>query len=155
MSSTLELLTWGQSIIHVRLSWAWRFLGSSSSREEKTSGGVANKNNCSGFVKAVASKLGVEVPMALNADGIADHVERHWVQARSGSEAALYSSQGDGPARHALPHRGAAARQAAQARRRRFSGGSLTPRRSFRCPQAPPRAGQDPWPVNLWASVNG
>jgi len=54
---------------------------------------VLNKNNCSGFVKAVAAALNIPMPNA-QADGIADHLSRNWTQLNSGAEAALKAGQG-------------------------------------------------------------
>jgi hypothetical protein len=63
--------------------------------EEKTSAGLANKNNCSGFIKGVAQKLGVPIPMTANADGIIDHVvAQGWTKLASGADAAQKAGSG-------------------------------------------------------------
>jgi hypothetical protein len=56
--------------------------------------GTANKNNCSGFVKAVAKRLGIPLPETTNADGIADAVSKSWTAVASGAEAARLASAG-------------------------------------------------------------
>jgi hypothetical protein len=42
--------------------------------DEKLVAGISNKNNCSGFVKAVAGNLNVQLP-PMQADGILDAIE--------------------------------------------------------------------------------
>jgi hypothetical protein len=51
--------------------------------------GTPNRSNCSGFVKSVAQTLGVPLPAAVNADGIADTVASvaGWMQLVSGPAA--------------------------------------------------------------------
>lgn len=56
--------------------------------------GIKNKDNCSGFVKAVAKELGVPIPETANADGIMDAVAKNWKQVTSGAEAASLASTG-------------------------------------------------------------
>ncbi len=63
--------------------------------DEKTSAGLANRNNCSGFIKGVAQKLGVTIPSHLNADGIVDFMKsERWTVLASGSEAAIKAGMG-------------------------------------------------------------
>lgn len=50
--------------------------------------GTKNKNNCSGFVKSVASKLGVPIPATANADGITEYISKNWTKIATGKEAA-------------------------------------------------------------------
>lgn len=57
--------------------------------------GVKNRDNCSGFVKAVAKKLGILLPETANADGIADAVKAGWVMVDSGVEAARQAGMGN------------------------------------------------------------
>jgi len=45
-----------------------------------------NKNNCSGFVKAVAKKMGASLPDQ-QADGLINHMKNNWTPVKSGSEA--------------------------------------------------------------------
>lgn len=66
----------------------------SASWEEEYLAGTKNKNNCSGFVKSVATKLGVPIPATANADGITDFVSRNWKEVESGQEAALKAEMG-------------------------------------------------------------
>lgn len=56
--------------------------------------GMANKNNCSGFVKAVAKRLGIPLPETANADGITDAVANDWTAVASGTEAARLAASG-------------------------------------------------------------
>lgn len=56
--------------------------------------GVKNKNNCSGFVKAVAKEVGVPLPETADANGIADLVKKKWKNVKSGSEAAQLAGTG-------------------------------------------------------------
>jgi hypothetical protein len=63
--------------------------------EEKTSAGLMNKNNCSGFIKGVAQKLGVSIPMNATADGIVDHLSGgSWSKLASGADAAKQAGNG-------------------------------------------------------------
>lgn len=62
--------------------------------EEEFIKGTKNKNNCSGFVKAVAKKLGVPLPDTANADGIIDSISSSWKKLESGTEAARLASTG-------------------------------------------------------------
>ena len=55
--------------------------------------GIKNKNNCSGFVKAVAAKLNVPLP-PLPADGIINSIEKSWTQAATGADAAKKAAAG-------------------------------------------------------------
>ena len=55
--------------------------------EEEFVAGIKNKNNCSGFVKAVAKKLGIPLP-PVQADGIIDSIEISWAKVNTGAEAA-------------------------------------------------------------------
>jgi hypothetical protein len=52
-----------------------------------------NKDNCSGFVKAVAKKLNVPLPPA-QADGILETVKMSWTKLNSGAEAANKAAAG-------------------------------------------------------------
>jgi len=56
--------------------------------------GVANKNNCSGFVKAVAKKLGIPLSPTANADGIVTEIAGSWSELSSGAEAAQKAAAG-------------------------------------------------------------
>jgi cell wall-associated NlpC family hydrolase len=56
--------------------------------------GTKNKNNCSGFVKSVAKKLGIPLPDTANADGIVDFMASSWKKLKSGEEAARLASTG-------------------------------------------------------------
>jgi cell wall-associated NlpC family hydrolase len=62
--------------------------------EEEFLPGTKNKNNCSGFVKAVAKRLGIPLPDTANADGIADVVSKKWTKVASGTEAARLAGTG-------------------------------------------------------------
>lgn len=62
--------------------------------EEEFITGLKNKNNCSGFVKAVAKKLGIPLPETANADGIVDSIAKDWKNLKSGSEAAQQAAAG-------------------------------------------------------------
>jgi hypothetical protein len=57
--------------------------------------GTINSDNCSGFVKAVAIKLGVPIPDK-NADGIVDYLDNNddWARDYSGSDAARFAAAG-------------------------------------------------------------
>lgn len=66
----------------------------SASWEEEFLVGTKNKNNCSGFVKSVAAKLGVPIPATANADGITTFVGANWKKINSGQEAALQAEMG-------------------------------------------------------------
>lgn len=67
---------------------------SRDSWEEEFLTGTKNKNNCSGFVKAVARKLGIPLAATLNADGIAAHVAANWLPIASGAQAAQEADKG-------------------------------------------------------------
>ena len=56
--------------------------------------GTKNKDNCSGFVKAVAKKLGIYLPATANADGIVDHISTTWKKLDSGADAARQAATG-------------------------------------------------------------
>lgn len=56
--------------------------------------GTKNKDNCSGFVKAVAKRLGIPLPETANADGIAAAVSKNWSVVTSGPEAARLAASG-------------------------------------------------------------
>lgn len=56
--------------------------------------GTKNANNCSGFVKAVARKLGIPLDATLNADGISDAVAASWEKIDSGEAAAKKAATG-------------------------------------------------------------
>ena len=63
--------------------------------ELKTSAGLANKGNCSGFLKGVAEKLGVNITQSANADGLIDFMKNQkWTEISSGSDAAAKASAG-------------------------------------------------------------
>ena len=62
---------------------------------ETTSAGLINKNNCSGFLKCVASKLGVTMPAGADADGLVDFMQRqNWKVLASGADAAVQAGNG-------------------------------------------------------------
>ena len=48
--------------------------------EEEWIKGLKNKDNCSGFVKSVAGKLGVPLNSAANADQIVDEIAASWTK---------------------------------------------------------------------------
>lgn len=56
--------------------------------------GTPNKDNCSGFVKAVAAQLGVPLPATADADGIASAVAASWKKVDSGEEAQRLAANG-------------------------------------------------------------
>jgi hypothetical protein len=63
--------------------------------EEEWITGKKNKNNCSGFVKAVASKVNIFLPPTADADYlIAEIFRKKWYKLRSGKEAAQQASTG-------------------------------------------------------------
>lgn len=67
----------------------------SESWDEEFLKGVKNRNNCSGFVKSVASKLGVAI-VNDNADGIVTALSESsaWKNLESGTEAATWARRG-------------------------------------------------------------
>lgn len=67
---------------------------SKESWEEEFLRGTKNKNNCSGFVKSVANKLGIHLPATANADGIVTHLNHNWTKLSSGVEAAQKAAIG-------------------------------------------------------------
>lgn len=62
--------------------------------EEDFLPGTKNKNNCSGFVKAVTKKLGIPLPETANADGSLDAISKSWTKLESGVEAARKAATG-------------------------------------------------------------
>jgi hypothetical protein len=63
--------------------------------DETTSAGLVNKNNCSGFLKCVAQKLGVAMPAAANADGLIDFMKsQNWQALASGADAVKQANNG-------------------------------------------------------------
>ena len=56
--------------------------------------GTPNKDNCSGFVKAVAAQLGIPLPATADADGIASAVAGAWKKVDSGEEAQRLAANG-------------------------------------------------------------
>lgn len=64
-----------------------------ASWDEEFIAGVKNKNNCSGFVKSVAKRLGVQLPAA-QADGIVDSIDKTWLRIGGGTEAANKAAAG-------------------------------------------------------------
>jgi cell wall-associated NlpC family hydrolase len=62
--------------------------------EEEFIKGTKNKDNCSGFVKAVAKIMGIYLPATANADGIIDHISLSWKKLESGADAARLASTG-------------------------------------------------------------
>jgi hypothetical protein len=65
-----------------------------ASWEEEFLKGTKNKNNCSGFVKSVAKRLGIPVPETANADGIVDAIRKSWKKLDSGVDAAKQAAAG-------------------------------------------------------------
>lgn len=65
-----------------------------SSWDEEFLSGTKNKNNCSGFVKSVALKLGVPLPATADADGIVAALKKNWKQLNSGVEAEQQARMG-------------------------------------------------------------
>ncbi len=61
--------------------------------EESFVEGHTNYKNCSGFVKSVAEKLGVNLPN-INADGLVSYIALNWKQLDSASEAASKAALG-------------------------------------------------------------
>lgn len=55
--------------------------------------GLKNSQNCSGFVKAVAAKLGVALPQTGNANAIVDFI-KGWSQLKSGADAMREAASG-------------------------------------------------------------
>lgn len=66
----------------------------SKSWEESFIVGRKNENNCSGFVKSVAGRLGAAIPATARADEIVDHVKKNWELVASGAEAARKAGTG-------------------------------------------------------------
>jgi hypothetical protein len=63
--------------------------------DETTSAGLINKNNCSGFLKGVAARLGISMPAGANADGLVDFMTgQKWKVLATGAEAALQAGNG-------------------------------------------------------------
>lgn len=62
--------------------------------EEEFIKGTQNKDNCSGFVKAVAKKLGIPLPETVNADGIITSISGSWQKVSSGADAAQEAATG-------------------------------------------------------------
>lgn len=62
--------------------------------DEQFVANIKNSNNCSGFVKSVANKLGVPLPQAAQADGIVDAIEVSWTKIHTGIEAAKKAAEG-------------------------------------------------------------
>ena len=56
--------------------------------------GVENRDNCSGFVKAVAKGLGIPLSDTANADQITDHIAESWTKVASGVEAGRMAGTG-------------------------------------------------------------
>ena len=56
--------------------------------------GLRNSDNCSGFVKAVAHRLGIPIPETARADAIVDHIIGSWRELTSGEEAARQAGAG-------------------------------------------------------------
>lgn len=56
--------------------------------------GTKNRDNCSGFVKAVAKALGIPLPATATADDIADEVAAKWTAVASGPDAARLAATG-------------------------------------------------------------
>ena len=54
--------------------------------EEEWVSGTKNKNNCSGFLKSVAKKMGASLPDQ-QADGLVNYLKNNWTPVKSGSEA--------------------------------------------------------------------
>lgn len=54
--------------------------------EEEWVTGTKNRNNCSGFVKSVAKKIGASLPDQ-QADGLIKYMKDHWTLVKSGSDA--------------------------------------------------------------------
>lgn len=66
-----------------------------ASWEEAFLKGTLNKNNCSGFVKSVAGKLGVPLPATADADGIVDAISGSWKKLDGGATAAREAAAGN------------------------------------------------------------
>jgi len=62
--------------------------------EEEFLKGTKNRDNCSGFVKSVAKKLGVKISDFANADGIMDEISKTWSPVSSGKDAAKQAAAG-------------------------------------------------------------
>ena len=56
--------------------------------------GLKNRDNCSGFVKAVAKGLGIPLSETANADGLMDEISTKWTAIASGKEAAHQAEVG-------------------------------------------------------------
>jgi hypothetical protein len=66
-----------------------------ASWESEWIAGTKNSRNCSGFVKAVASKVGSPLPGSANADALMDYVASSWQKVTDGAEAARRASVGE------------------------------------------------------------
>ena len=66
-----------------------------ASWEEAFLKGTLNKNNCSGFLKSVAGKLGVPLPATANADGLVDAISGSWKKLADGATAAREAAAGN------------------------------------------------------------
>lgn len=65
-----------------------------SSWDESFIAGTRNSSNCSGFIKAVAKKMGVPLPATANADDIVDAIAAGWLRLDSGADAAQRATTG-------------------------------------------------------------
>jgi hypothetical protein len=52
--------------------------------DEEFIAGIKNSDNCSGFVKSVAGKVGILLPATANADGLVDEIASKWTKLDSG-----------------------------------------------------------------------
>lgn len=66
-----------------------------ASYDESFLKGMRNSDNCSGFVKSVAAKLGVPLAATSDADGIATEVAASWKKLPSDAEAARQAGLGN------------------------------------------------------------
>lgn len=57
--------------------------------------GIKNRDNCSGFVKAVAKGVGIPLSETANADGLIDEISKFWTAIASGKEAAQQAELGN------------------------------------------------------------
>ena len=61
--------------------------------EEEEVRGKKNKDNCSGFMRSVARKIGIPLPET-NADGLVTEMENNWIQIETVEEALQKLSEG-------------------------------------------------------------
>src|ERR1700693_1200829 len=82
---------------NVKATTPWKYILDACERcwGDSFISGTTNSDNCSGFVKAVAKRLGVQLPDK-NADGIIDYLDGSddWGRDYSGTDASRFASAG-------------------------------------------------------------